>query len=242
MLAQRYPLRPGHARKRDCMLIEDLERVRHNAQERDAFLARLLQSHNAAILSVVTRSGGPEYLNLIDEARQAFLITANRALDTAREQDDGRGHNDPEAWCAWRGMLAVREVMRKRRGRGGRASIKQHAEARTIYTGAFSELVSGENEGASLYYADPNDYADEACANIDFTNFLAKLRGIDREVALLLVYGESETHSLTCSCPSPSHSYIQDIARAIDSSETRVFKILRRLRDAASKEFQQVAS
>lgn len=215
----------------------DLEKVRSNAQEREAFLADLAKRHDAAVLSLVTRAGGPEYLNLLDEARQAFLITANVALDTARTEDDGRGSNDPAAWCAWRGMLAVKEVMRKRRGRQGRASIKQNAEKKMIYTGSLSEMI-GENESASLYYADPNDYADEACANIDFTNFLGKLRGIDREVALLLVYGQTETLSLTCFCTGSSHSYIQDIAKTINSSETRVFKILRRLRDAASQEFQ----
>lgn len=219
------------------MIVDDLEKIRHNPQEREAFLCALLKGHDAAILSVIRGSGRPEYLNLLDEARQAFLMTANRALDTARDQDDGRGGNDPEKWCAWRGMMAVKEVMRQHYGRAGRASIKQNHGIRMVYTGSFSEMVTGENEGASIYYADPNDYADEAVANVTFTNFLAKLRGIDREVALLLVYGETETRSLICTCPGSSHSYIADIAREFKCNETRVFKILRRLRDAAAKEF-----
>lgn len=34
------------------------------------------------------------------------------------------------------------------------------------YTGSFSEMVTSENEGASIYYADPNAYL-EAQANLE---------------------------------------------------------------------------
>lgn len=204
--------------------------MRNDPQLRNAFLVEIAKSHDAAIVSLMTRAGGPEYLNLLDEARQAFLITANRALDTARTEDDGRGNNDPEAWCAWRGMMAVKEIIRKQRGRNNGACHKQKAERKTIYTGGLSEMI-GENESGSLYYADPNDYAGEACVNVGFTAFLGGLRGFDRDLAMLLVYGETETISLTCTCHGPVHSYIGDIARALRCKESRVFKGLRRLRD-----------
>ncbi len=173
----------------------------------------------------------------LDDAMQAFLIGANRALDAARTQDDGRGHNDPEAYCAWRGMLAVRESMRNVRGRQGRPCIKQHAEARVIHTGALANTFEG-NEAGSLFYADPNDYAGEACVNIGLPAFLSGLRGFDRDLASLLVYGETKTIMLTCTCTGAVHSYIHDLACALNCSEHRIFRGIRRLRDAGKREFE----
>lgn len=208
--------------------------MRNDPQLRNAFLANLAQNNRRKI-SAVVRDVRRAIFDL-DDAMQAFLIGANRALDTARTEDDGRGHNDPEAYCAWRGMLSVREAMRNVRGRAERPSIKQRAEKRAIYTGALADSID-DNEGASLFYADPNDYADVAQVNVDFTAFLGKLHGIDKEAALLLVYGSSDTRELVCKCAG-NHSYIDDLAHALDCKVTRVFKILRRLRDAGTREFE----
>lgn len=216
------------------MHLMDIERIRHNAQERNAFLMTIATKNRRKIGAVVRDVRRASFD--LDDAMQAFLIGANRALDTARTEDDGRGHNDPKAYCAWRGMLAVREAMRNVRGRSARPSIKQRAEARVIHTGALADTFE-ENEGASLFYADPNDYADTAQVNVDFANFLGKLHGIDKEAALLLVYGSTDKRELVCTCVG-QHSYIDDLARALDCKATRVFKILRRLRDAGTREFE----
>lgn len=256
-----YPLRQegnrlaGNARFEGASILlssNELDRIRYNPQEREAFLARLAQRHDAAIVRTVTRAGGPEYLNLIDEARQAFLIRANTALDSAREQDDGRGRNDPAAWCAWCGMLAVKEIVRKKRGRYDRASIKQRAENQMLYAGDVrpnsrrarrsggnyhdQNTISAEE---SIYFADPNDYAEEASANVYCAAFLDGLRGFDRDLAMLMVYGETETLALTCTCTGAVHSYIHDLACALNCNESRIFKGIRRLRDACRPGYAQ---
>lgn len=214
----------------------DFDAMRLDRQARNAFLADLAYRNRRKINAVV-RDVRRAIFDL-DDAMQAFLIGANRALDTARTEDDGRGHNDPQAYCAWQGMLAVREAMRNVRGRQTRPCIKQRAERQTIYTGGLSEVVD-DNEACSLFYADPNDYADTAQVNIDFAAFLSKLRGIDREAALLLVYGSTATRELVCTCVG-QHSYIDDLAHALGCKASRVFTILRRLRDAGTREFASV--
>ncbi|MHB8296145.1 MAG: hypothetical protein ACYDH5_16315 [Acidimicrobiales bacterium] len=212
----------------------ELERIRYNAQERNTFLSDLAQRNRYKVRAVI-RDVRRAIFDL-DDAMQAFLIGANRALDTARTEDDGRGHNDPEAYCTWRGMLAVKEAIRQQHGRHDRPSIKQRAERGTIYAGAVAKKID-DNESACLFYADPNDYAETAQVNIDFAGFLGKLRGIDKEAALLLVYGSTDTRELVCTCAG-QHSYIDDLARALDCKATRVFKILRRLRDVGKREFE----
>lgn len=208
----------------------NIEQIRYNPTERNAFLAMLARQNRRKICAIVRDARRATFD--FDDAVQAFLIGANLALDTARTEDDGRGGNDPQAYCAWKGMLAVREAMRSVRGRSDRPCIKQHAQARTVYTGALWDVID-DNDGASLYFAERIDYADEACANIDFTNFLAKLRGIDKEAALLLVYGETDTRELVCICTASKHSYIDDLAHALGCKASRVFHILHRLRDGA---------
>lgn len=202
----------------------DFQMMRSDPQQRNAFLGRLAADNGSKIrhaLHEVRRA-----IFDVDDAVQAFLIGANAAIDTARTEDDGRGKNDPAAWCAWRGMMAVKAALRNVRGRSDRQTQTETGKRAMYYA-----------EEAPLHYADPNNYADEACANLDLAHLLSKLRGIDREAAMLLLYGRSDTTELVCQCAG-QHSYIQDIARAINSSETRVFKILRRIRDAATKEFQ----
>lgn len=211
--------------------------MRTDPKMRDAFLAELAAANRNRIKAYLGDSRRAMFD--VDDAMSVFLVAANRALDIARTEDDGRGKNDPAAWCAWRGMMAVKAAVREARGRYSRhPCIRQRAESRMVYTGSFSQVIdSDENEGASIYYADPNNYADEASANIGCADFLARLRGFDRDLARLLIHGETETLSLTCECTDSEHSYIADLARALKCKESRIFKGLRRLRDAAAKEF-----
>src|SRR6185437_5994948 len=94
----------------------------------------------------------------LDDAVQVFLLAANAAIDTARTEDDGRGNNDPEAWCAWRGMLAVKDAVRNTMGRQKRMTpAARDARRRMFYAHSLSQVPE---EGERFFYADPNDYAD----------------------------------------------------------------------------------
>ena len=189
--------------------------MRANPEMRSDFLERLCAENRALIRHAAKGKCSATFG--YDDAEQLFLLGANAAIDTARTEDDGRGRNDPEAWCQYKAMLAVREGLRNIIGRRYPRPIS----------------VPYKYEEKSMRYADPNDYADEACANLSITDLLRTLNPIDREAAMLLIFGAGDYAELVCRCVKGTHhSYIYDLALALDCSEGRVFKIIRRLRNA----------
>jgi len=217
--------------------------IRGNEFMRSEFLETILKKHEPRLRSIVQIGCKGQYRNLLDEARQAFLMAANAALETARDVDDGRGRNSLELWCVWRGLNSVRDFVRNEMtGRIGRKSMRQRVNANMVH---LSSLNYGHTHDESntdtieaRIFVDPNDYAEEAVTNMDFTNFLGTLKPFDRQLAMLLAYGRCGELELHCVCNSAErHSYIQDLAVTLKSTEGRIFKSLHRLRSLAGTEF-----
>lgn len=194
--------------------------MRADPEKRSAFLAALALKNRGCIRAVVKEARNAIFDN--DDATQLFLIAANAAVDTALIADDGRGANDPEAWCRTKAMWAVRDGLRAAMGRVRR---DRRFRVRLLE-------VPYKHDESSLHYADPNDYADEACANLNISELLSGLSSFDREAAMLLIYGAGDYSEMVCRCGDATHSYIQDLALALGCSEFRIFKMLRRLRNA----------
>lgn len=216
-----------------------LAEVRADEALRSAFLADLVTQAKPRIQATLRSILGSRARDLFDEGEQAFLATANRALDTARETDDGRGKHSPERWCIWRGLLAVRDVARCHIGRDN-APLKREFENKIVYAADLEPHSAQAHriEHASVY-VDPVDYADSAIANITVQEFLQSLTQPERDVALLMLYGENEYTHLSCQCPygSRKHSVVRDIAAAINYSEAYVYGVMARVRAKAATAF-----
>lgn len=226
-------------------------RARANPDARNDLLAQLLATARPQIASIVLRGMGADNGMIRGEASQAFLAAASQAIDSARLDDDGRGKNDPMAWCMWRGLNAVRDEVRKHRGRPDRPSIRQRQEQNLVYA---SDLEAGEERVDSVnhnirsfdealaraghYRAETAE--DEAMVDVLIEQLLGRLTApLERSIAELLIFGRSGHIELTCTCPrgSASHRISSDIAHAVGYSEQSVHRIVKKIRDTTTDVF-----
>lgn len=206
-----------------------LNSIRLNPQLRSDFLHELLRANKDNISRIVRNQLGQYDRELIyGEAQQAFMIAADRALTSAREDDDGRGKNSFSAWCAWRGLRGVQDEVRKIAGRHDRPSIKQSIDKNMVYADAVPSSWDGLR-------SDPANYESMVVSAISVRDFINTLKPKERDVLMLYVFGENEHTKLHCHCEYGSfrHSVTRDVAKTIGYSEEYVAKLLRGLRERA---------
>jgi DNA-binding CsgD family transcriptional regulator len=190
---------------------------------------------------------------LIDEeGRQAFMLAASDALDTARLEDDGRGKNDPVKWMQWRGLNAVRQLLRDINcRRAGAPSPRQVFEKSLVYqsdlesggtTYGTSEPISYDQALAQQGHYRAESTEDEAIVDILLDELMGDLTAQERSVAELLINGRHSTGEieLKCVCPPGSghHCVTNDIAHATGINEQTVRRIVKRIQAKTARVFE----
>lgn len=252
--------RPSQPAKLD-LSPADILAVRSNPVLRDDFLARLAQECMPQIAAIVKRALHKDNGYVDGEARQAFMLAASDALDTARLEDDGRGKNDPVKWATWRGLNAVRDWLRDVHcRRNGQPSPRQAFEQGLVYQsdlesegGPRGQFRDGaRTESFDNILANEGHYRhetaeEEAMVDLLLDELMETLTDQERPVAELLVHGRTSTGEIeiTCVCPKDGgrHCVTNDIAHALGHNPQAVNRIVKRIRAKATTVFgvEQVA-
>ena len=132
------------------MTIEEFLAVRRSQQARNDFLAWLAQKERRAIGKFSRRLLGSRASDefICGEATQAFLLAANRAIDSAANKDDGRGRYDPVAWVRFKALNGVKDFIRYEYAMHSRLSYPQR-KFENSFTSYFN--LGASNEPKIMY-------------------------------------------------------------------------------------------
>lgn len=215
--------------------------MRSNDYQRDDFLMKLARE-NLPIIARITRSiaGDRATEDLIrGESTQAFLLAANRAINSARLTDDGRGENDPVKWCKWKGFNGVHDYLRLEFGTTSRMRSRHIMERSIFLESDFKkEKINNRNcPGQEDFviqwiFRDPVDYEEKIISHFSVQEHLEKFENDDRAILELLVYGHTDSKNIKCAGKYGSRfrNNALDIAMTIHRSESYVLKRLSQIR------------
>lgn len=235
----------------------ELLAIRSNPVLRDDFLKRLAAACRPQIAAIIMRGLGKDNGIIDGEARQIFMLTASEAIDSARTEDDGRGQNDPVKWATWRGLNAVRQLLRDIHcRRPGQPSPRQVFEQNLVYQSDLeATYTAAGNYGLNSNNDTAFDYAlarggqyrretaeEEAIVNSLIDELMGVLTAQERPVAELLIHGRLSTGEveLECVCPPQSghHCVTNDISHATGINEQTVRRIIKRIQSKATQVFE----
>jgi len=203
-----------------------VEQARSSQSAREQFLSELVRDYSWRIDSLLwntlgaTRSRFP-----IHEAKQAFLIRADRAIDTAVLTDDGRGKNDPRKWCGKSGLDGVRDAVR---------AVKKRMvfEKDRHIVLDLNDAIERETEA---FYGITEDVAEAIVGEDIVKQFILTLTDRERAVVELLLQGYGHRgHDPHSGDPSRRYNYLRAIANKLGCSQDMVLRIFRSLRKKAS--------
>lgn len=210
--------------------------MRLDHYRREDFLAWLSRMNSRNIARIARAMAGiwATWDIISGEATQAFLMAANRAIDSAKIEDDGRGKNDPVAWCAWKGLNGVRDYIRSEFGTATRMSARHEIVRNTINETELYAKLEPEyrTRQVAALFRDPSDYEEQIVSHLMVREFLETLVPVDRSIVELIVYGHDELHQIRCagSYGDAKRCTAADIARTIGRCESFVYKRIATIR------------
>ncbi len=157
------------------MTTEQLQEIRNNQQLRDEYLISLTRRNKKFIYNFSKRIVGKlaTYEIISGECTQYFMLGANRGIDQARINDDGRGKNDPEKYFIYLGSQTIRDFLMK--------EFHCWSKRKIVF------------ESFSLIHHDDRSNEDIARDIIDKMNIdeiISKLKPLDRKILNIILYGE----------------------------------------------------
>lgn len=230
--------------------MQDVQAMRSNPLERDDFLAALARDNTRNVGFVCRNTIGIRATEdlIRNEAMQAFLQGANRAIDSFHLEDDGRGNNSLVGWCRFKGLNTLRDFLRVEFGNDSRNANKANFQKNVVFaedlygrhahnkSGRFATASPSMNDHQSptnKYFRDPSDYAEQTVSVITVQEAIRDLSPVDRSIVELLVFGEDQfgTMKTASRYGSAQHHLAEDIARSINMSHQFVYKRLKYIRE-----------
>ncbi len=163
------------------MTTEELLEIRHNSYLRDNYLVKLTNRNKIQIFTYAKRTAGSlATIDIINnECTQYFMLGANRGINNARINDDGRGKNNSEGFICLSGIRNVRSFLVEE----FRLDRKHRIEFNSITP---IEYNISENIR----------YDNEIVGNLIIEEIIQKLKPIDRRILQLIIYGESDNQTM----------------------------------------------
>jgi hypothetical protein len=192
------------------VLVETIVAARKNEQVRNSLLEQLEEDYRPQIKTMLSKAK-LGYQFDVSMASQEFLIAANKAIDSARLEDDGRGKNNPIAWCGYSGLLGVRRAIYR---------LQQTNERQT------ERLESYDDEHD---FWTTRDIADEIVGDDTVSKFMTQLTEPEQQVVKLLILGYGPSAK-----GSGRRNWAKEIAELLDMTEKRVRWIITALQKKAN--------
>jgi hypothetical protein len=206
-----------------------IEQIRNDQNMRDDFLQTLAQVNRPNITGVTLRMiGRLATEDVIDnEATQAFLLGANKGVNSFKNSDDGRGKNNFTLHCRWRGLNNVQDWCRSEYGTPTRYPKRYFERTKIVL-----ERDLYDNSYAHQYFIDVARYEDHVLSAIAIREMIAKLSPVDRSIIELLIFGSDDYGTMRNSSQygSRHHHIAADVALTIGKPTEFVYTRIAALR------------